>query len=299
MRKANVYFYPLTSNKPKEVSKAALKLFEHIVKEEKIQFSTNLPIKVHSGEPGNETFIKPASFNGVVDYLKENNISPYFIETNTAYDGPRFKEKSHLKVGKEHGFTKIPFVIADENGFGHTEVPIKGGKHFKTIKIANKLANQKQILVMTHFKGHQFIGFGGALKMLGIGFSSGRGKTEIHSSKTVPEGELINWNCVYEDMDIFERIAEAALAASQGKKHIYMSYAINITKDCDCDGIKMKPIYKDLGIFASLDPVAIDKAVIDALVKREGKLPFKGTAIIDYAEKIGVGIQSYSLIKAF
>jgi uncharacterized protein len=311
MEKANVYFSPVSTNQPKTISETAKSLLAYAVSEESIRFVKNLPIKVHSGESGNDTFIKPALYDGVIDYLEENDVSPYFIETNVSYDGPRALEKTHCEMAKSHGFTRIPFVIGDEDGFGHTEVPIQNGKHFKTCKIANKLANQPQVLVMSHFKGHCMAGFGAAIKMLGIGFASGRGKSESHSSTIVPQGKQIDWSnaqmgknengiiwnpdVVYSGDSFLERMTEYALAASHGKHHVYMTYAINITADCDCDGHHMDFVYDDLGLFVSLDPVAIDKAVMDILGEREGKIPFTGSSVFAYAEKLGMGTQHYTL----
>ena len=154
-------------------------------------------------------------------------------------------------------------------------------------------------------------GFGAAIKMLGLGFASGRGKSEIHSSQPLPPGQQIDWTkaqlgkdgnniiwnpkVVYSGHVFNERVAKYALAASLGKHHIYLTFAFDITENCDCDAHHMDCVYDDLGIFASTDPVAIDKAVIDVLTQREGKVPFAGTEIFTYAEKIGLGTAQYKL----
>ena len=152
---------------------------------------------------------------------------------------------------------------------------------------------------MSHFKGHMATGFAGAIKMLGIGFASRNGKIEAHTKNYSPAQKTINWN----DMeklywgDIFsERVAEYALAAVNKKTYIYINFMLNITKDCDCDGMVMKPIYKNVGVFASTDPVAIDKACYDELERREGKKPFTGEKIFEYAETLGLGSRRYTLI---
>ena len=154
--------------------------------------------------------------------------------------------------------------------------------------------------MLSHFKGHILSGFGGAIKMLGLGFASGRGKTEIHSKVAIPNGQAINWTkiwTIYIGKEFRQRSAEYALAASQNKKFIYINFALNLVKNCDCDGRVMKPIYKDLGIFASTDPVAIDKACFDLLAQRENKKPYKGDDIFDYAQHIGLGSAEYHLIQ--
>lgn len=306
MNTSNVYFSPIQDNTVETIAIQAKNLLTHFLKSESVSFTKALPIKVHSGEPGNDTFIKPAYFDAVIDYLEAEHIAPYFIETNTSYGGRRATTASHLQVAKDHGFTRIPFVIGDLDGFGHTEVPVPG-KHFKTAKIASKLADQQQVLVMTHFKGHVMAGFGGAIKMLGIGFASARGKSEIHGVRQIPEGKQLDWNgwqkedgsfnaaVVHSGQIFYERMAEYAYAASHGKNNIYLTFAVNITSDCDCDGKHMEPVYPNLGLFISSDPVAIDTAVVDMLARREGKTPFEGTSVLEYAEQLGMGTKKYAL----
>lgn len=314
MKRSNVYFAPITSQlTTDQISEMAVSMLSKFIESEKITLSSEIPLKVHSGEPGNVTFLKPALFNGIIDFLENKKIKTFFTETNTA-SGPRSTQKSHEVIAKEHGFTRIPFVIGDgETGFSHRKIAIANGKHFKTCMIANLLDKYEQIIVLTHFKGHVMSGFGGALKMLGIGFASGRGKVDVHSKIELPDHETIQWDKVshrdeygkmiwnpkflYYGKDFIERMAEYALAASRGKKHIYMSYAIDITENCDCDSRHMIPLYPDLGIFISLDPIALDKAVYDKLNERENRKTFGGDDIFAYAEKIGVGSTNYSLIQ--
>jgi uncharacterized protein len=298
MKKAKVYFHPLTSQNPQDIGKIAKKLFEAVIKENKIVLKKNLILKIHSGEPGNTTFLKPAVYNDLIDFLIAKGVKPFFIETNTV-TGQRTNRSSHLKVAKEHGFTRIPVVIADgETGNDQTMVAIKNGKYFKACRIASELANKSQVVVLSHFKGHIDAGFGAALKMLGIGFASRQGKIEIHSKEFASGLKTIDWSKrdkLY-PLDIFrERVAEYALAAVNHKQYIYLTFAFDITDNCDCDREEMKCVYTDLGIFASLDPVAIDKACFDMLEKREGKKPFDGADIFNYAEKLGLGSQKYTL----
>lgn len=235
------------------------------------------------------------------------------METNTA-SGPRSKGESHRQIAREHGFTRLPFKIADgDDGKDHVLVPIKNGKHFKECKVARLLVESDQVLVISHFKGHIMTGFGGAIKMLGIGYASSRGKTEAHAVPEIPEDETIDWSkaqlshdkhsgkvkwnnaYVYSNVAFMERTAEYALAATK-PNDIHLIYATNLVKNCDCDSEKMDPIYPDLGIFASRDPVAIDKAILDLLDQREGNPTYWGRQIFEYSENLGLGNQEYELI---
>jgi hypothetical protein len=300
MLKTKVYFSEVNKNNLKDVSNIALKLFKKVIEENKIALKKEVPIKVHPGAPGNVTFIKPENYTEIINDLLDKKIKTYFIETNTA-TGPRSKADTHLKAAKEHGFTQISFVIADgEKGFDHVKVEIKSGKHFKSCLIATKLANQSQIIVLSHFKGHIMSGFGAAIKHLGIGFASGRGKIDAHSKVKIDDDKTVDWsksNTLYSAKDFRERSAEYALAAVNKNQYIYLNFALSISDNCDCDGQVMTPVYEDLGVFASLDPVAIDKACFDMLEKREGKKPFDGEEIFSYSEKIGLGKKKYQLIK--
>ncbi len=302
MISSKVFFCPV--NKNSNVSDIAGKLLEKVITDSKIVLEREVPLKVHPGEPGNISYIKPQNYNGIIDYLKKKNIKTYFIETNPVTGG-RHTTELHMKAAKKHGFTQIPFVVADApDGKNHVEVPIKSGKHFKTCKIAKELERQKQIIVLTHFKGHGMAGFGGAIKMLGIGFASRQGKMDIHAKDYSDSKTTISWGSdpLYRGSEFNERMAEYALAATSNvaganKKYIYITFALSIVQNCDCDGEEMKPIYKDLGIFASTDPVAIDKACFDLLEKREGKKPFGGEDVFNYAENIKLGSQDYELIE--
>lgn len=285
---------------------------EKLVAEREIRLEREIPIKIHSGEPGNVTFIKSNNFTDVIAFLNEQKIKTCFMETNTAA-GPRSNSFSHLKIARQHGFTQLPFVVADgKRGFDHCLITITKGVHFQNCQIATKLAKASQVLVISHFKGHIMSGFGGAIKQLGLGFSSGRGKIDIHSKIKIPDDQTIDWEAVqktengktawnselvYSGDEFRQRIAEYALAAVNNKKYPYLQYALDITANCDCDETIMKPIYADLGLFASTDPVAIDKACFDLLSERVGKKPFEGNDIFSYAEEIGLGSSKYDLIR--
>ncbi len=300
MLKPNVYYYSLTDVAHPDISNAARKLLETLIREEHITLQNEIPLKVHPGEPGNTSFVRPTNYDGIIDFLEEKNIKTYFIETNTV-TGRRTNELDHQQVAKEHGFTRIPFVVADgERGTNDVAVAVKGGLHLQHAKIATRLADKNQIIILSHFKGHVSAGFGAALKMLGIGFASRRGKMDAHCKVAPPDDGTINWvtdrSNLYSNEPFRQRMVEYAQAAVNEKKYLYITYAINLVENCDCDSKPMEPICRDLGIFASIDPVAIDKTVLDELAKREGKMPFAGGEALAYAEKLGLGSQKYNLV---
>lgn len=340
---AKVYFKAVDSySKTEEISCAAAELLNVIVEKEGVNLRDYIPLKVHLGEKGNVTFIEPKNFNGIIDYLEAKNINTAFIETNVLYKGQRNSVENHTKVATEHGFTRIPVIIADgEAGEEYKAVEIKK-KHFDYCKIANALAKEEQIIVLSHFKGHMLAGFGGAIKQLGMGFASKGGKLAQHAnsipkissrkcqackacSMKCPENAIIvdkkakidkskcvgcascMASCKYNAITFSwlasltkafnERLAEYAYAAAKGKQIIYITFAFNITKNCDCEGHAMKPIAKDLGVFASLDPVAIDQACLDVLDKNEGSTVFRrGRYTLEYAAGLGLGSRKYELV---
>lgn len=302
MRKANVYFYSIERIRENKetIAEASLILFKKLIKEEKVNLEKELPIKIHVGEPGNISYIKPENYDLIIDYLKKQEVNPYYVETTTV-TGERNNALNHKKVAQKHGFNQIPFVIADgEVGEDQVEIslPTKT-KHFQKAKIAKGLADKKQVLVISHFKGHIDTGFGGAIKNLGIGFASRIGKIEQHSRFFTPSLKTIDWSDwdkQYHQEPFEERVAEYALGAVFNKKHLYINFALNIVENCDCDSMPMKPIYPDIGILASLDPVAIDKACFDILKEKVKKEPFFGKEIFEYAKKIKLGNKEYNLI---
>jgi uncharacterized Fe-S center protein len=363
---SKVYFIKIDSySKTKETSEAAKTLLEKIQIEEKVfDFNKPLPIKVHFGEDKNVTYIEPKNFEGIIEYLKKNskvkpkskakkysansNTTPgiYYIETNTLYKGKRTTKESHLELAKEHGFTQIPVIIADgEMGEDYELVDISDSNptHFKTCKIGKKIAQEKQLLVLSHVKGHISAGFGAAIKQLSMGCGARGGKLDMHAkskptllaikckkcftcskncptdaciidtliphvdySKCIgcakciavcPYGAMqINWMSTGQD-EFTEKLAEYALAAQKGKKVIYINFLLNIALGCDCMGSKQKLVAKDIGVLASTDPVALDRACLDLLEKNEHKKLFSGEHTLEHAEKIGLGANKYELIE--
>lgn len=340
---SKVYFIAVDScENVEKASESAKKILNFIVDEEKIVLENFIPLKVHFGEKGNETFISSENYDGIINYLKSKNVESAFIETNVLYRGERTTREKHIKLAKEHGFTKLPIIIADGEHGEEYEVVDINKKHFKSCKVGRKIAESKQIIVLSHFKGHALAGFGGAIKQLGMGCASRGGKLDQHANsipkvnyfkckacgtcvKQCPENAIsINGKakinkekcvgcascmavCPYHSItnnwlgslskSFNERLSEYAYAAAKGKNNIYITFAFNITRGCDCEGHKMKKICEDVGIFASTDPVAIDQAVVDVVNKINGKTLFRrGMHTLEYAEKIGLGNRKYKLV---
>ncbi len=178
---SKVYFKPVTTKTYSEYSKAARTLLETLVAEEQHNFEKTVPIKVHFGEKGNTTYVPSDCYLDIIDYLKENAVDSAYIETNVLYRGSRTTAESHRAVALDHGFNQLPIIIADgEYGEAYIEVPID--KEFiKSCKLGAAFGDYKQVLVMSHFKGHGSAGFGGALKQLAMGFGSRGGKLAQHS----------------------------------------------------------------------------------------------------------------------
>ncbi len=172
------------------INDVVYEMIDKVVKEESFKFNGIVPLKVHFGEKGNVTYIKPEYMSGIKSYLKDNNIETCYIETNVLYKGSRTETKDHLATAKEHGFTDLDIVIADgddENMYNEIEVNLK---NFKSCKIGYKFKDYDNFIVISHFKGHGMAGFGGAIKQLAMGFSSRGGKLHQHS-QSVP---IINEN---------------------------------------------------------------------------------------------------------
>jgi uncharacterized Fe-S center protein len=178
---SKVYFIKNLESDYNQLGKDALKLLKKVVLETGHQFGKEVPIKVHFGEEGNKTFIPAKCYDETINYLKENGVSPAYIETNVLYRGSRTTTEIHIETAKSHGFTQIPIIIADGDiGTDYDEIEID--KEFiKKCKIGKEYGKFEQFIVMSHFKGHVEAGFGGALKQLAMGFAARGGKLEQHS----------------------------------------------------------------------------------------------------------------------
>lgn len=291
MSKSKVYF--IKDITPENIIKA----YETLVK----KLPGKVAVKMHSGEAGNQNYLRP-------DFVKDviNHVNGTVVECNTAYEGARNSTEKHEKLIKDHEWDKyFPFDLMDAEG-PDLELDIPNGKVLKKNYVGKNLANYDSMLVLSHFKGHAMGGYGGALKQLSIGCASSAGKTLIHTAgKTNDQTQLFN------NLPDQERFLEAmADAASSVVNHFHGNMAFinvmkNISVDCDCDGNASAPCMQDVGILASLDPVAVDQACLDLvynstdpgkdkLIKRIESL--HGVHTVEAAADLGVGSRDYELI---
>ena len=269
-----------------------------------VKLDGKVGIKVSTGERGSKGYLKADLIAPLVKKLNGT-----IIECNTAYPGARIDTKEHLKVAEEHGFSSFAEVdIMDTNG--EFKIPVNKGKHLKYDIIGDNFKNYDSILNLAHGKGHMMGGFGANLKNQSIGIASRNGKAYIHSCGHTEDPELC-WSDKHEQIDFIESMAEAATAVANylkenNKPIVYITVANALSIDCDCDCNQGDPVMKDIGIFASLDPVANDQAFIDAIWNStdNGKEQLKeriesrlGRHITEYAESLGLGKTEYEIIE--
>ena len=291
--KAKVYFSKTIT--PEQV----VKLYELCGKE----LSGNVAIKVHSGEDGNQNFLKPAFWRPIVE-----RVGGTAVECNTAYPGKRNTTKKHLKLLKEHGWTDaFPVDLMDaEKPDLALEIP--NGKQIKKNYVGKNMANYDAMLVLSHFKGHPMGGYGGALKQLSIGCASSHGKAYIHSAGKT-DNPLLVWGRTAEQDAFCEAMADAAgsVVSFFGGNMVFINVMKNLSVDCDCCAIAEDPCMQDVGILASLDPVAIDRACLDLIYAAKddpGQKHFlervesrHGAHTIEAAAALGFGTDRYELIE--
>ena len=369
---STVYFAGLRARNAREnkISKVAA-LFKAAGFGSFIPQDALIAVKAHFGERGNDTFINPVFARAVVDAIKAAGGKPFLTDSNTLYKGSRHNAVDHMITALEHGFSYAtvgaPVLIADGlRGSAFHTVTI-GKKHFSTVKIASSIAEAESMIVLSHFKGHEMAGFGGAIKNLAMGCSPSQGKCEQHASRffingdrcvacgqcvshcpqdaiafekrekrkvavidkercigcgeclTVCRPKAVSLDWATEMEPFIERMVEYAYGATRGKEKRtgYITFLMNITPDCDCAAWSDTPLVPDIGILASTDPVALDKACLD-LVNAEpgfhssllscghgkGEDKFKGAwshtrgdVQISYAEKVGLGSSRYELVR--
>ena len=258
-------------------------------------------VKVHSGEQGNQNFLKPLFLKQIVDYVHGT-----VVECNTAYPGERNSTEKHKSLIKDHEWTKYFDVdILDSVGPDIT-LEIPNGILIKRNYIGKNIKNYDSCLVISHFKGHQMGGFGGALKQLSIGLASTAGKAYQHSAgRTDDQKEC--WNPPCSDKEFKEAMADAAYSVVKyfNGKMAFINIMANISIDCDCDGNAQPPCMKDIGILSSTDPVALDKACLDLIYNSKDKGKEKlieriesklGPHIFECSEQLGTGTSKYELI---
>lgn len=268
-----------------------------------IKLPGKLAVKVHSGEQGNQNYIKPNFWKPIIEKLGGT-----VVECNTAYGGARNTTDKHLKLIREHQWSNtFDFDLMDAEG-PDLEVPIPGGKVIKKDYVGKNLADYDSMLVLSHFKGHPMGGFGGALKQLSIGCASSGGKAYIHSAgRTTDQYDL--WNDLPEQDRFLEAMADAASAVVSffKGKMAFINVMKNLSVDCDCCEIAEDPCMRDIGMMASLDPVAIDQACVDlvyAAADDPGQSHFlerietrHGIHTIEAASDLGFGSRDYELIE--
>lgn len=291
MPKSTVYF--IKDITPENV----VKIYEKLGKE----LTGKVAIKVHSGEKGNQNYLHPEFMRPIVEHVHGT-----IVECNTAYEGARNTTEKHQQLIKDHGWTDyFPVDIMDAEA--DTTLKIPNGKVIKQNFVGQNLNNYDSMLVLSHFKGHPMGGYGGALKQLSIGVASSAGKAWIHSAgKTKDQNEL--WSNVAEQDQFLEAMADAAssVVAHFNGNMAFINIMCNMSVDCDCCAVAEDPCMKDIGILASLDPIAIDRACID-LVKNSDD-PGRGHLLeritsrhgehtIEAAATLGFGSTDYELIE--
>ena len=291
MEKAKVYF-------TKEITPTSfIKMYETLGK----KLEGNVAVKLHSGEKGNQNYLRPEFVKDIVQYVNGT-----VVECNTAYEGARNSTEKHRELIKEHEWEKyFSFDLLDAEG-PDMELDIPNGKVLKKNYVGKNLKNYDSMLVLSHFKGHAMGGYGGALKQLSIGCASSKGKTLIHTAGVTDDQTELFKNLPEQDR-FLEAMADAASSVVDYFKGniVYINVMKNISVDCDCDGNAKAPCMKDIGILASLDPIAIDQACLDLvygsndpgkeqLIQRIESL--HGVHTVEAADELGFGTRAYELI---
>lgn len=292
MSKSIVYF-------TKDISEEGLiKIYEKLG----VELKGKVAVKISTGEPGGHNYLNPNLIKGLV-----NKLNGTIVECNTAYQGKRYESKDHWQAIKDHGFMDIaPCDIMDEEG--EIAIPVNGGVHLQNKNyVGSHIKNYDSMLMLSHFKGHAMGGFGGALKNMSIGVASRNGKAWIHSVGRTTNPEKM-WSLIEDQDGFLESMAEADKAVIEYFKKENMAYiniANNISIDCDCDSNPKDPEMKDIGIFASLDPVALDQCCYDTIINStdEGKESLiermhekHAIHTVEEAANLGIGNREYDLI---
>ena len=253
-------------------------------------------VKISTGEPPASNYLRPELIGDLVQ-LVEGTI----VECNTAYGGSRSSSAMHRQVAEDHGFTVIAdFDLLDEEG--EVEWPVMGGDRLSYIIVGSHSENYSDWVILSHYKGHQMAGYGGAIKNVGIGASSASGKVLVHTA-----GEKTSGSIMYSDQDAWlEALAEMVdgFVDHVGKEHIvYINVMNRLSIDCDCNGHPAEPDIHDIGILASHDPVALDQACYDLVAQAEGNESLMnrierqhGLHTLEHAQEIGLGSRTYELV---
>lgn len=268
-----------------------------------VEAQGRVAVKISTGEGGNTHYLKPELIRNLVDTVRGT-----IVECCTAYPGTRMDKQKHWQTIRDHGFDKY-FAVDLMDEYDEIRIPIRDHKHLNYDIVGGHLANYDFMINLAHFKGHAMGGFGGVLKNASIGVASTNGKAYIHSAGITSDPAEC-WKHTQDQDGFLESMAAAAQAVHeymQGRV-LYINVMNNMSVDCDCDGHPAKPELQDMGILASLDPVAVDQACLDKVFNYKGKpgddnKPLiqrinrqHGTYITDYAEQIGFGSKKYVII---
>lgn len=291
MEKSKVYF--IREITPENV----VKLYDMLG----IQLKGKVAVKVHTGEAGNQNYIRPEFWKQIVEHVNGT-----IVECNTAYPGERDTTEKHLKLVADHGWTKY-FNVELMDASGDFKIDIPNGQVIKQNILGNGIKNFDSMLVLSHFKGHPMGGYGGALKQLSIGCASSAGKAYIHSAGKTTDPQKL-WENIAEQDKFLEAMADAASSVVNMFKNkiAFINVMKNISVDCDCCAVAEDPCMKDIGILASLDPIAVDRACLDLALNSTdaGRDHFaervesrNGEHIIVSADKLDFGTSEYQLVE--
>jgi uncharacterized Fe-S center protein len=277
----------------KDISgKGLLSIYKELVKEREL--NGKIAIKMHWGEPGNLNYLRPEIIHDLC-----MAVNATLVDSNVYYGSPRPTARGNRQAALDHGFTFSPIDVLDEAG--EVRLPVNGGKHLSEAILGSHIMNYDSIISLAHFKGHIMAGYGGTFKNLAIGIASVAGKEAIHTNG--PGTDM--WSCTGEPF--FEKIIEYNKALMDNKKGnmLYINVLNNLSTSCDCDSSAPPPSMPDIGILASTDPVALDKASLDQIYARpeaerhelvERIESCGGSYQVIYAEKMGLGSQEYTLV---
>lgn len=264
--------------------------------------SGKVAAKVHSGEDGNQNFLRPEFWKPVIEW-----VGATVVECNTAYDGARNTTEKHRMLMAKHGWTKYFDVdLLDAEG-PDLRVEIPDGKILKENFLGKDIEKYDSMIVLAHFKGHPMGGYGGALKQLSIGCASSEGKAWIHSGGYTKDQNIL-WDHTAPQDAFCEAMADAAASVINYFKGniVYINIMCNLSVDCDCCAVAEDPCMKDIGILSSLDPVALDQACLDLIYASDdpGRAHFlervesrHGVHTIEAAAELGIGNREYELVK--
>lgn len=290
MNKSKVYFTKHIT------AEAVVEIFKKL----NVELKGKVAVKLHSGEKGNQNYIKPEFVRPIIEF-----VGGTVVECNTAYNGARNTTEKHKQLMKEHGWTEYFDVdIMDAEGDIVFDVP--NGKVITKNYVGKNIKNYNSMLVLSHFKGHPMGGYGGAIKQLSIGCASTAGKVLLHTGGKTTDTEKF-WECHAEQNCFLEAMAESAGSIMEyfGNNVVFINIMCNMSVDCDCCAKAKDPCMKDIGILASTDPIAIDQACLDLVYSSNdsGKEHLieriesrNGVHTLEKSAELGFGSREYELI---